>query len=102
MNAKQPVEKLTIKQPEVRVAIEHAGALLRFLPPYYPILHGMERQGYLRSRLTLNGGRNRRVYRERAGAQAITVPTELVDHRLAEDRTFRSVMEQMKPRISPA
>src|SRR6185503_537831 len=29
----------------------------------YPILHGMERQGYLRSRLTLNGGRNRRVYR---------------------------------------
>ena len=29
----------------------------------YPILHGMERQGYLRSQLTLNGGRNRRVYR---------------------------------------
>ena len=29
----------------------------------YPILHGMERQGYLRSRLALNGGRNRRLYR---------------------------------------
>ncbi len=29
----------------------------------YPILHGMERQGYLRSRLTLKEGRNRRVYR---------------------------------------
>src|SRR2546423_1263204 len=29
----------------------------------YPILHGMERYGYLRSRQTLNGGRNRRVYR---------------------------------------
>lgn len=29
----------------------------------YPILHGMERQGYLRSRQTLKGGRNRRIYR---------------------------------------
>lgn len=29
----------------------------------YPILHGMERQGYLRSQLTLKGGRNRRIYR---------------------------------------
>jgi DNA-binding PadR family transcriptional regulator len=29
----------------------------------YPILHGMERQGYLRSRLTLDGGRRRRIYR---------------------------------------
>jgi DNA-binding PadR family transcriptional regulator len=29
----------------------------------YPILHGMERQGYLRSQLTQNGGRHRRVYR---------------------------------------
>lgn len=28
----------------------------------YPILHGMEDQGYLRSRVQLNGGRNRRVY----------------------------------------
>ena len=38
----------------------------------YPILHGMERQGYLRSRVTLNGGRNRRVYRVTpAGRQAL-------------------------------
>ena len=29
----------------------------------YQILHGMERQGYLRSRVTLKDGRNRRVYR---------------------------------------
>jgi len=29
----------------------------------YPILHGMERQGYLRSQATLNGGRSRRMYR---------------------------------------
>ena len=38
----------------------------------YPILHGMERQGYLRSRQTLNGGRNRRVYRATpAGRKAL-------------------------------
>jgi len=29
----------------------------------YPILHGMERQGYLRSRVTVTAGRSRRVYR---------------------------------------
>jgi PadR family transcriptional regulator PadR len=29
----------------------------------YPILHGMEKQGYLTSRITQKGGRNRRVYR---------------------------------------
>jgi len=29
---------------------------------FYPILHGMERQGYLRSRLAPTGERNRRVY----------------------------------------
>ncbi|HEY1912690.1 MAG TPA: PadR family transcriptional regulator [Vicinamibacterales bacterium] len=29
----------------------------------YPILHGMEKQGYLRSQVTQTGGRNRRVYR---------------------------------------
>jgi PadR family transcriptional regulator PadR len=29
----------------------------------YPILHGMERHGYLRSRLELDGGRTRRMYR---------------------------------------
>jgi len=30
------------KQPEVRVAIEQAGALLRFLPPYSPDLYPIE------------------------------------------------------------
>jgi PadR family transcriptional regulator PadR len=29
----------------------------------YPILHGMERQGYLTSTLTGRGGRNRRFYK---------------------------------------
>jgi DNA-binding PadR family transcriptional regulator len=29
----------------------------------YPILHGMERQGYLRSKVTVRHGRRRRVYR---------------------------------------
>ena len=29
----------------------------------YPILHGMERQGYLRSQRTQTGGRTRRLYR---------------------------------------
>ena len=29
----------------------------------YPILHGMERLGYLRSQAALNNGRHRRVYR---------------------------------------
>jgi PadR family transcriptional regulator PadR len=34
----------------------------------YPILHGMERQGYLRSTVTVAGGRQRRMYRAtRAG-----------------------------------
>ena len=38
----------------------------------YPILHGMERQGYLRSRVALNGGRNRRFYRATtAGRKAL-------------------------------
>lgn len=29
----------------------------------YPILHGMERQGYLRSTLATDNGRSRRLYR---------------------------------------
>ena len=29
----------------------------------YPILHGLERQGYLRSQVLLNDGRNRRFYK---------------------------------------
>src|SRR5207342_3965257 len=56
----------------------------------YPILHGMERQGYLRSRLTLAGGRNRRVYRATAaGRQALVTArqrvAELFGEMLAEN-----------------
>ena len=39
----------------------------------YPILHGMERQGYLRSRLTISQGRNRRVYRATAAGRKALV-----------------------------
>src|SRR3954464_8411211 len=35
----------------------------------YPILHGMERQGYLRSRPTTHRGRNRRIYRATAAGR---------------------------------
>src|SRR5436190_4728825 len=45
----------------------------------YPILHGMERQGYLRSQLKLNGGRSRRVYRATpAGRKALVVARQRV------------------------
>ena len=38
----------------------------------YPILHGMERQGYLSSQVTLTAGRNRRIYRAtRAGHKVL-------------------------------
>ena len=39
----------------------------------YPILHGMEAQGYLRSQVTLAGGRNRRVYRATAAGRRALV-----------------------------
>ena len=40
----------------------------------YPILHGMERLGYLRSKSTLSEGRTRRIYRATpAGRKALTV-----------------------------
>jgi DNA-binding PadR family transcriptional regulator len=51
----------------------------------YPILHGMERQGYLRSRLTLNGGRNRRVYRATpAGRKALVLGRKRVQELFGE------------------
>jgi DNA-binding PadR family transcriptional regulator len=51
----------------------------------YPILHGMERQGYLRSRLTLNGGRNRRVYRATpAGRKALAIARQRVQELFGE------------------
>src|SRR6266550_3757327 len=54
----------------------------------YPILHGMERQGYLRSRLTLNDGRSRRMYRATpAGRKA------LVTARLRVQELFGEMFE---------
>jgi PadR family transcriptional regulator PadR len=51
----------------------------------YPILHGMERQGYLRSKLTLTGGRNRRVYRATpAGRQALSTARQRVQELFGE------------------
>ena len=39
----------------------------------YPLLHGMEQRGYLRSQQTLNGGRNRRVYKATAAGRKALV-----------------------------
>jgi PadR family transcriptional regulator len=39
----------------------------------YPILHGMERQGYLRSQLRLRNGRSRREYRATAAGRKALV-----------------------------
>ena len=51
----------------------------------YPILHSMERQGYLRSRLTQNGGRNRRVYRATpAGRKALAIGRKRVQELFGE------------------
>ena len=51
----------------------------------YPILHGMERQGYLRSRPTLDGGRNRRVYRATpAGRKALVIARQRVQELFGE------------------
>ena len=47
----------------------------------YPILHGMERQGYLRSRLTTSAGRNRRVYRATAAGRRALITAR---HRVGE------------------
>jgi DNA-binding PadR family transcriptional regulator len=51
----------------------------------YPILHGMERHGYLRSRVTVNGGRNRRVYRATsAGRKALVIGRKRVQELFGE------------------
>jgi PadR family transcriptional regulator len=39
----------------------------------YPILHGMEQQGYLRSQITRQDGRSRRVYRATASGRRALV-----------------------------
>ncbi len=51
----------------------------------YPILHGMEQQGYLRSRLTSAGGRKRRVYRATpAGRKALVTARQRVQELFGE------------------
>ena len=51
----------------------------------YPILHGMERQGYLRSRGTSHKGRNRRVYRSTpAGRKALITARKRVKELFGE------------------
>jgi PadR family transcriptional regulator len=51
----------------------------------YPILHSMERQGYLRSRLTMSGGRSRRVYRATpAGRKALVTARKRVQELFGE------------------
>ena len=51
----------------------------------YPILHGMERQGYLRSRPATTDGRNRRVYRATpAGRKALVTARQRVQELFGE------------------
>jgi PadR family transcriptional regulator PadR len=51
----------------------------------YPILHSMERHGYLRSRLVMSDGRNRRVYRSTpAGRKALLTARRRVQELFGE------------------
>jgi len=51
----------------------------------YPILHGMERQGYLRSRADRTDGRRRRVYRATpAGRKALVLARTRVQELFGE------------------
>ena len=51
----------------------------------YPILHGMERRGYLRSRSTVTNGRSRRVYRATpAGRKALVIARQRVQELFGE------------------
>ena len=51
----------------------------------YPILHGMERHGYLRSRAALKGGRHRRIYRVTpAGRKALVTARARVQELFGE------------------
>lgn len=51
----------------------------------YPILHGMERHGYLKSRVALTDGRRRRVYRATpTGRRALTVARRRVEELFGE------------------
>lgn len=51
----------------------------------YPILHGMEAHGYLRSDVKLNGGRSRRFYRATpAGRKALVTARRRVQELFGE------------------
>ena len=51
----------------------------------YPILHGLEKQGYLKSRTALTEGRNRRVYRATpAGRKALVTARKRVQELFGE------------------
>ena len=51
----------------------------------YPILHGMEAHGYLRSGVKLDGGRSRRVYRATpAGRKALATARRRVQELFGE------------------
>jgi len=51
----------------------------------YPILHGMERHGYLKSQMTLKNGRQRRVYRATAaGRKALGTARQRVQELFGE------------------
>jgi PadR family transcriptional regulator PadR len=51
----------------------------------YPILHGMEKKGWVRSTTELIGGRNRRVYRATSkGRKALTAARDKVQELFGE------------------
>src|SRR5207244_6696131 len=51
----------------------------------YPLLHGMERRGYLRSQPAVHRGRNRRVYRATtAGRKALVTARQRVQELFGE------------------
>jgi PadR family transcriptional regulator, regulatory protein PadR len=51
----------------------------------YPLLHGMERDGYLRSRATVDGGRARRIYRATSmGRKALVTARQRVKELFGE------------------
>jgi PadR family transcriptional regulator len=51
----------------------------------YPILHGMEQQGYLTSRTSTTNGRRRRMYRATAaGRKALTTARQRVQELFGE------------------
>jgi PadR family transcriptional regulator, regulatory protein PadR len=59
----------------------------------YPLLHGLERRGYLRSRFENVGGRRRRVYRitaeGRKGLEKARVKVDELHHELHEEEPRR-------------